>query len=267
MSRQTTKVPRYEQILNDKEKLGVWLGATSLYIPALLKPAPAQLRLLLWALFSDQDSLPEIPPAGLCTIKVDKTASRVFYEVSGYRVVGNNAVRLDMLERLANAAREVSMRGPFPMDADLMSLVGTSGDDFIEIMSYLGYVTKEYNASEAAEILAKRKDTEKADQDVSAEKPAEDVPTDNAVDNKNSQDAKSKLTEQPEKVIIFTHKPEGTRHNNRIRKPQVGKGGKKTKERHRRKVHLEKPAKSRCRNLFSLTLIRHLPRSRALKSN
>ena len=29
MSRQTTKVPRYEQILNDKEKLGVWLESAS----------------------------------------------------------------------------------------------------------------------------------------------------------------------------------------------------------------------------------------------
>ena len=140
------------------KKLGVWLGATSLYIPTLLKPAPAQLRLMLWALWNNEDKLPDIPPAGLCTIKVDKSASRIFYEVSGYRVVGDNAVRLDMLERLANAAREVSMKGPFPMDADLMSLVGTSGDDFIEIMKYLGYVTRLYDPKEAAEILEKRTD-------------------------------------------------------------------------------------------------------------
>lgn len=195
------------------KKLGVWLGAASLYIPALLKPAPAQLRLLLWALFNDQERLPDIPPAGLCTIKVDQKASRVFYEVSGYRVVGNNAVRLDMLERLANAAREVSMKGPFPMDPDLMSLVGTSGEDFIEIMKYLGYVTKEYDAAEAAEILAKRKDAEKSE-----EKPAEEK-----LEEAKAEDKPAEEAVEHEKVIIFTHQPDGAR-----RKPQGQKqGGKK----------------------------------------
>ncbi|MCC3861595.1 helicase-related protein [Pseudemcibacter aquimaris] len=208
------------------KKLGVWLGATSLYIPALLKPAPAQLRLLLWALFSDQERLPDIPPAGLCTIKVDQKASRVFYEVSGYRVVGENAVRLDMLERLANAAREVSMKGPFPMDPDLMSLVGTSGEDFIEIMKYLGYVTKEYDAAEAAEILSKREDAEKPEEKTN-EKPTEEVKPE-----EKTEEPKAEESAEPEKVIIFTHKPEGARRkpkHSAKKKPFKGKkpGGKK----------------------------------------
>ena len=222
------------------KKLGVWLGATSLYIPTLLKPAPAQLRLLLWALFTDQDNLPDIPPAGLCTIKVDKKASRVFYEVSGYRVVGKNAVRLDMLERLANAAREISMKGPFGMDADLMSLVGTSGDDFIEIMNYLGYITKELEAEEAAEILAKRDDVNEekkvetkaeldSDKEIAVEVPKaikdEGSPdtaetTEAVVDNNDneadavkgkSEEEKVEVSEKPEKVILFFHQPEGFR--------------------------------------------------------
>ncbi len=138
------------------KKLGVWLGAASLYIPAVLKPAPAQLRLFLWALYNDMSNLPEMPPAGLCTIKIDETAPRTFYEVSGYRVTGKNAVRLDMLERLANAAREISLKGPFPPSPDLMSLVGVSGEDFEEIMRYLGYVLKEFSPQEAAEIEQKR---------------------------------------------------------------------------------------------------------------
>ena len=211
------------------KSLGVWLGATSLYIPALLKPAPAQLRLLLWALFNDQDSLPEIPPAGLCTIKVDKAASQVFYEVSGYRVVGNNAVRLDMLERLANAAREVSMKGPFPMDADLMSLVGTSGADFIEIMNSLGYVTNEYDAEEAAKILAKRVDVKKSDENAKVEDAKPEVPAETVPEEKANEDAKTKTVEKPEKVIIFTHKPEGMRQYKRGNKSQETKSGKNLK--------------------------------------
>ncbi|WP_417316820.1 helicase-related protein [Emcibacter sp.] len=158
------------------KKLGVWLGAASLYIPAVLKPAPAQLRLFLWALFNDMDSLPEMPPAGLCTIKIDQNAPRTFYEVSGYRVTGKNAVRLDMLERLANAAREVSMKGPFLPNPDLMSLVGVSGEDFEEIMKYLGYVMKEFSPEAAAEIERKRQAQEFAELAAKAEKPAETAP-------------------------------------------------------------------------------------------
>ena len=206
------------------KKLGVWLGAASLYIPALLKPSPAQLRLLLWALFNDRDSLPDIPPAGLCTIKVDKDASRVFYEVSGYRVVGNNAVRLDMLERLANAAREVSMKGPFPMDADLMSLVGTSGDDFIEIMSYLGYITKHYSKDAAKEILARRQDLKVADEAINVKRVIKEVPAVKIV-----VEIKKENTDLPDKVILFTHKPQEIRRPNPINKSARIKNGNKPK--------------------------------------
>ena len=206
------------------KKLGVWLGAASLYIPALLKPFPAQLRLLLWALFNDRDSLPDIPPAGLCTIKVDKDASRVFYEVSGYRVVGNNAVRLDMLERLANAAREVSMKGPFPMDADLMSLVGTSGDDFIEIMSYLGYITKHYSKDAAKEILARRQDLKVADEAINVKRVIKEVPAVKIV-----VEIKKENTDLPDKVILFTHKPQEIRRPNPINKSARIKNGNKPK--------------------------------------
>ncbi len=257
------------------KKLGVWLGAASLYVPALLKPAPAQLRLFLWALYNDQDKLPDIPPAGLCTIKVDKGASRVFYEVSGYRVVGNNAVRLDMLERLANAARELSMKGQFPMAPDLMSLVGTSGDDFIEIMNYLGYVTKEYDAAEAAEILSKRDDAKKegakteeqeapvaaigdksqketvsepAEKDLAEEKNIEEKALD--TDQKTEQ---KEAPEVPEKVILFRHQPDsvrpkGNRNNRRFvqkqgKKPDVRTKSQKGKPgRQFSKNHAQKPA-------------------------
>lgn len=234
------------------KKLGVWLGATSLYIPVLLKPAPAQLRLLLWALFNDQERLPEIPPAGICTIKVDKKASRVFYEVTGYRVVGENAVRLDMLERLANAAREVSMKGPFPMDPDLMSLVGTSGADFIEIMKYLGYVTREYDAAEAAEILAQRPEDRK-EKSIEEEKNNSDKDSEtNEVkeENKNSQktedtpkdnpDTETVVEEKPvEKVLIFTHKPESARR----RPPMKSHKGKKKRFKNQKNSQKKGPVK------------------------
>ncbi|MCK5425059.1 MAG: hypothetical protein KAI89_06785, partial [Emcibacter sp.] len=193
------------------KQLGIWLGSASLYIPSLLKPAPAQLRLFLWALFNDMDCLPEVPVAGLCTIAIDQNAPRTFYEVSGYRVVGKNAVRLDMLERLANAARDVSLKGPFPADPDLMSLVGTSGGDFVEIMAYLGYIHKEYSPEEAAKIAEARAAKEAAD--APKEIPKEDVKPDVAeevkVEEKSEEPKEEPKEEQavPEKIFLFHHQP------------------------------------------------------------
>ena len=201
------------------KQLGIWLGSASLYIPGLLKPAPAQLRLFLWALFNNMDQLPDVPVAGLCTIVIDQKAPRTFYEVSGYRVTGKNAVRLDMLERLANAARETSLKGPFPTDPDLMSLVGTSGDDFVEIMSYLGYVQKECSPEDAAKIIETRSEKEEKDPKGKSEAPEEslkdkgqEVVAEQAVD----------IPPAPEKIFLFHHQP--------YQKPVQSKSGKKTRQ-------------------------------------
>ncbi|WP_321394985.1 helicase-related protein [Emcibacter sp.] len=194
------------------KKLGVWLGAASLYIPAVLKPAPAQLRLFLWALFNDMDSLPVMPPAGLCTIKIDQSAPRTFYEVSGYRVTGKNGVRLDMLERLANAAREVSMKGPFPSNPDLMSLVGVSGEDFEEIMKYLGYVTKEFSPEEAAEIERKRQAKEFAELAAKAEAARKDktaeVPAESSEEPVSAEEELTRDRELKEPAPVMEVQPE-----------------------------------------------------------
>lgn len=199
------------------KQLGIWLGSASLYIPALLKPAPASLRLFLWALFNDMDRLPNVPVAGLCTIAIDQNAPRTFYEVSGYRVVGRNAVRLDMLERLANAARDTSLKGPFPADPDLMSLVGTSGDDFVEIMSYLGYVYKEYSPEEAAKIAENRtaKEAETALKEATGPAAVEEVKGENRPQEKPEE------VVEPEKIFLFHHQP--------YQKPQQRSPGKALK--------------------------------------
>ncbi|PCJ33094.1 MAG: disulfide oxidoreductase [Alphaproteobacteria bacterium] len=254
------------------KQLGIWLGSASLYIPSLLKPAPAQLRLFLWALFNDKDILPDIPVAGLCTIAIDQSAPRTFYEMSGYRVVGKNAVRLDMLERLANAARDVSMKGPFPADPDLMSLVGTSGDDFAEIMAVLGYVRKEYSPEDAAKIADARtaKDTPAPEKVVAEEKnsagenkteeaakPApienapdkpEDKPEDKSKDKQKNADIEETII--PEKIFLFSHQPyqkspqRGVKNDKVERTPE----GRKIVYKARDNNHARKPVHGKARN-------------------
>ncbi len=49
-------------------KHGVRFGQYTVFLPALLKPAPTRLRLVLWSLWNGLSEFPESPPPGLVTI-------------------------------------------------------------------------------------------------------------------------------------------------------------------------------------------------------
>lgn len=140
---------------------GVRFGAFHIFMPGLLKPAAAELKLILWALWNGRDGkvniaeLPEPPGQGLTSTVFDNTTPRGFYQAVGYRVCGTRVVRIDMLERLADVIRlrifwkpakdgeerpEGSVEGGgFTVIADMMSLVGCSGEDMASILRALGY--------------------------------------------------------------------------------------------------------------------------------
>lgn len=136
---------------------GIWLGAATLYLVPLVKPYPARLRLLLWAVKHSARNLPAAPAAGLITIPTAAGVPAAYYEMLGYRPFGGLAVRFDMLERLGQAAREKIQAGPFPLSPHLMSLVGVSGDEFLKIMRHLGYVLRAPSEQEAAAYLERQK--------------------------------------------------------------------------------------------------------------
>lgn len=130
-------------------KHGVRFGAYSIFMPALLKPAPARLRLTLWALHratAEQEpfeSLPAPPTPGLTSVPADQAAPEGFYEAVGFRVCGTRAVRIDMLERVADLIRPIiaarTYNGGFTVTPDMMSLVGCSGEEFSSLLRGLGY--------------------------------------------------------------------------------------------------------------------------------
>ena len=86
-------------------RFGIRIGATSLYIPLILKPHAIELRLLMWAMAGKHSALPGLPTPGMVWVDTEETAPREFYELCGFHVVGKKAVRMDMLERLADAVR------------------------------------------------------------------------------------------------------------------------------------------------------------------
>jgi ATP-dependent RNA helicase SUPV3L1/SUV3 len=141
-------------------KYGVRFGAYHIYFPALLKPAARALASLLWAEKQDNVDMSALSGAqhlassGRTSFAVDKQLARDAYRVLGYRQCGERAVRVDILERLADLIRPAlawreSSPGAKPNGAfdgrgfvvtqAMTSLTGSAGEDFASILRALGY--------------------------------------------------------------------------------------------------------------------------------
>src|SRR5262249_35081701 len=140
-------------------KHGVRFGAFHIYVPALLKPGPRALAAELSALkhggpdTKGLDEVQRLASSGRTSFPADKETPKALYRASGYRVCGERAVRVDILERLADLIRPAlawregaSSKPPgafdgrsFTVTQAMTSLTGSSGDDFASILRALGY--------------------------------------------------------------------------------------------------------------------------------
>jgi ATP-dependent RNA helicase SUPV3L1/SUV3 len=141
-------------------KYGVRFGAYHIYLPALLKPAARALASLLWAErqsnvdMSALSGAQHLAGSGRTSFPVDKLLDRDAYRVLGYRQCGERAVRVDILERLADLIRPaLSWREASPgtkpagafdgrgfvVTQAMTSLTGSAGEDFASILRALGY--------------------------------------------------------------------------------------------------------------------------------
>ena len=120
-------------------KHGVRFGQYTIFQQALLKPAPTRLRLVLASLWDGLDEFPESPPPGLVTIPNVTDVPMSAYTLSGYRPAGSRAIRIDMLERLADLLRTQDTRGGFEATPDMLSITGMTLEQFADLMGGLGY--------------------------------------------------------------------------------------------------------------------------------
>jgi ATP-dependent RNA helicase SUPV3L1/SUV3 len=141
-------------------KYGVRFGAYHIYLPLLLKPAPRVLAVQLYSLKHDGqetkglESIERLAASGRTSIALDKEIDRGLYRIAGYRVCGERAVRVDILERLADIIRPAlawreGSPGPKPASAfdgrgftvtiAMTSLTGCAGEEFASILRSLGY--------------------------------------------------------------------------------------------------------------------------------
>ncbi len=120
-------------------KHAIRFGQFTVFQAPLLKPAPTRLRLVLWSLHKGLQEFPESPKAGHVTVAAAPGAVPGYYAMAGYRAAGERAIRLDMLERLADMLRDKDSRNGFEAAPDMLSITGMSLDQFAVLMTGLGY--------------------------------------------------------------------------------------------------------------------------------
>src|SRR5262249_34107033 len=139
---------------------GVRFGAYHVYLPALLKPGPRVLALQLWGLKRQDNELKGIDEvrglarSGRTSFQAGTEVPKALYRTVGYRVCGERAVRVDILERLADLIRPALAWRPgapgekpagavdgsgFTITGAMTSLTGSSGEDFASILRSLGH--------------------------------------------------------------------------------------------------------------------------------
>lgn len=242
-------------------RYGIRFGAYHIFMPALLKPAPAELVTLLWAINNDGFEKPgygEIIPAlaaGRTSLPTEQSYEREFYRLAGFRFLGKRAVRIDILERLADLIRPALSWTPgdaprpeagydgksFISTPAMLSILGATAEDIEEILKGLGYRAEAVSAEVAkAHLDGLSGDAENTDggpvvevvtskqiskSDDGADAPSEEAQSDSEASKdaaETTADAEVSAEEAPKPVLLW--RPMGRNDRNRAR-PHQGKRG------------------------------------------
>ncbi|QYO76415.1 helicase-related protein [Devosia salina] len=245
-------------------KLGIKFGAYHIYLPLSLKPAPRELALILYALKHGGvrqpgvTDIPHIVLSGRTSFVVDPEVDTRLYEIAGFKVAGSRAVRVDILERLADIIRPLialdasrPYAGDLPAGAaegngfrvtvEMTSLLGCSGDDFASILSSLGYRVRRTPKAPAPVVPAEASEESEALEQSLEAAPASVEPVDEAAAASetvgesavsegvvpDAAPAEAAATEPAEPEFDEVWFPGGRRHNDnnhRGRQPRRGEG-------------------------------------------
>jgi ATP-dependent RNA helicase SUPV3L1/SUV3 len=112
--------------------IGVTIGTLDLFSPALLKPAAARWRRELMG-------LAEAPREGATLLPRNAQGADLAH---GFRPLGAQAVRVDLVERIARAAHDARQgRKPFAPDPALATSIGLTPETLGRLMAQLGFKT------------------------------------------------------------------------------------------------------------------------------
>ena len=118
--------------------VGVRLGALSVFVPAMLKPARMRWAGLLWWAWSGALRLPPVPGSAVSMAR-DGAVPDACYAALGLVPLGAQVLRADIAERLAARLRRAARREPFAVDRGLLKLASCKRTRFDDMLGALGY--------------------------------------------------------------------------------------------------------------------------------
>jgi ATP-dependent RNA helicase SUPV3L1/SUV3 len=207
-----------QQMRASLRRHGVRFGAYHIFVPALLKPAPAGLICMLWGMKHDRldepglTGVPHMLASGRTSFPADATIDPAIYRICGYKVLGPKAVRIDILERLADLIRPALAWKPqsggkapegavdgraFTVAPSMLSILGATHEDMEAVLKGLGYRGEPRKETEVA-AMRERAAALAAPATVAEAPPAEAAPAEDATAPADSEAAPVEAAETVE---------------------------------------------------------------------
>ncbi|NQV55651.1 MAG: hypothetical protein HQ503_07310 [Rhodospirillales bacterium] len=120
-------------------RLGIWVGKRDIYFDAMIRPKPARLCALLWAIHYGLAPIPDTPPEGRVSVRDDPKWPPGFLYAAGYRKAGPLALRLDIAERLMVSMEGMCKSGSQDLGPELLNLAGCTISEFEGVATALGF--------------------------------------------------------------------------------------------------------------------------------
>jgi len=127
-------------------KLGIKIGRYHIFLPRMLKPKAVSLRITLWKFFNNISKNNEIPRSGLnFLVDNEKKFDSKFLLLCGFEKFKNFYVRVDILEKLFLSVIDNTENGKFQITSDMMNLLGSSKENFYQLLDYMNYKRQDKN--------------------------------------------------------------------------------------------------------------------------
>ena len=127
-------------------KLGIKIGRYHIFLPRMLKPKAVSLRITLWKFFNIISKNNDIPRSGLnFLVDNEKKFDSKFLLLCGFEKFKNFYVRVDILEKLFLSVIDNTKNGKFQITSDMMNLLGSSKENFYQLLDYMNYKRQDKN--------------------------------------------------------------------------------------------------------------------------
>jgi ATP-dependent RNA helicase SUPV3L1/SUV3 len=119
------------------KQAGLIAGRFALFMPAILKPKPAALRAILWALWHGQET-PVLPEPGLVSADPPAGWSAQLALAMGWLPAGPVMLRLDVAERMGRELHYLIRKQPMVLPAQLGSRMSLKPEQLSPVLNTLG---------------------------------------------------------------------------------------------------------------------------------